>query len=558
MTGQVHNRTGASVSQPVLEVVGDIAARYEIPALSGLLAGTRNALDQDEIAVAVVGRFKAGKSSFLNHFLGRPVLPAGVLPMTAAITEVRYGPRERATVHSLDGREWEVALNQICAYISERENPENAKHVETIAVEIPEIRRFAGLKFVDTPGLESALSHNTQTSMEWLPKAGLALVAVSVDPPLSQRDLDLLQNLYQFTPKVAILLTKIDLLSEDELAEVVRFVQSQLARSLPSAPWIFPYSTRPGFERFREELETALLTETLGNFAEERGSIVARKLETLLREAGDYLTVSFKAAQRVQSEREELKQRIVGEKEIREDIQTQIRLLVQAAAARTRPMVSEHLEAHQTEIEQALLEDFGREFPKWTGGLAKMLASFESWLADSLRYRLSAVSARERNVFLAPLRKVREQAFRTLQQFRDRLSERTTHAFGAPLRTTETDIHVLEPTAPAVRIGRVFDRNWELLSPVLPVWAIRTTVRRHFERRIAYVTWQNLSRLSSQWEESIHAALWDVEKEARRRWSELIATVDRLLETPDERLPEIQNDLGRLNRARIALAREQK
>ena len=60
---------------------------------------------------------------------------------------------------------------------------------------------------------------------------GLALVAVSVDPPLSQRDIDLLKSLYQYTPKVAVLLTKADLLSEPELAEVVEYVRAQLARN---------------------------------------------------------------------------------------------------------------------------------------------------------------------------------------------------------------------------------------------------------------------------------------------------------------------------------------
>ena len=59
----------------------------------------------------------------------------------------------------------EVPLDQIGGYISEKENPENAKQVDLITVELPELRRFRGLKFVDTPGLESALSHNTQTSL---------------------------------------------------------------------------------------------------------------------------------------------------------------------------------------------------------------------------------------------------------------------------------------------------------------------------------------------------------------------------------------------------------
>ena len=58
----------------------------------------------EKIDVAVFGRFKAGKSSFLNHLTGRAVLPIGVVPLTAVITRLRYRPAERAEVRFLDGR----------------------------------------------------------------------------------------------------------------------------------------------------------------------------------------------------------------------------------------------------------------------------------------------------------------------------------------------------------------------------------------------------------------------------------------------------------------------
>src|ERR1700733_3811929 len=87
-----------STGMPALDLVMDVAARYEISALSGLLASTRNSLGQDEITVAVLGRFNAGKSSFLNHFIGRSIFPVGVVPITAVVTEVRYGVREEARV----------------------------------------------------------------------------------------------------------------------------------------------------------------------------------------------------------------------------------------------------------------------------------------------------------------------------------------------------------------------------------------------------------------------------------------------------------------------------
>ncbi|MGO9231230.1 MAG: dynamin family protein [Bryobacteraceae bacterium] len=543
--------------QPALDLAADVAARYEISALSGLLASTRDSAAQDEISVAVLGRFKAGKSSFLNHFIGRSFLPIGVVPVTAVVTEIRYGARDAARVHRRDGGDAEVPLDQIGGYISEKENPKNMKQAGLITVELPELRRFRGLQFVDTPGLESVLSHNTQTSLDWLPNVGLALVAVSVDPPLLQRDVDLLKSLYQYTPKVAVLLTKADLLGEHELAEVVEFVRTQLASNLPATPEVFPYSTKPGFDRFREALEAKLVGATLDRFAEERESILVRKMDTLLRGCGDFLTLSLKAAEMVQSERQALRQHVIGEKEIVDEVKSAIRLVVQHAAGGTRSMVNNKLETHQSDLERALLEAFEGEFPKWTKSLGTMLSSFEGWLAGALRDELAVLSVRERSSFLAPLHKVRKQAFRALQQFRDRMSDRTMRAFGVPLRTTETEIHVVEPSTPDIRIGRVFDRNWELLSPILPAWMIRAVVRRHFARTISYLVYQNLSRLSTQWEESINGALWGVEHEARRRLEELMGTVERLVESAgNEKAQQLRADLERIGTARKSLTAE--
>ena len=473
------------------------------------------------------------------------------------VTEIRYGVREEARVHHRDGRDPEIPLGEIGGYISEKENPENTKQVDLITVELPELRRFRSLKFVDTPGLESELSHNTQTSIDWLPNVGLALVAVSVDPPLSQRDIDLLKSLYQYTPKVGVLLTKADLLSEEELVEVVEYVRAQLAKNFPGTPQVFLYSTKPGFEPFRQALEAELVTGTLERFAEERESILSRKMDTLVRECGDYLALSLKSAEMVQSDRRALKQQVIGEREVVDEAKSAIRLVVQHAAGSSRSMVSHQLETHQSDLERTLLDAFEDEFPKWTKSLATMLSSFQEWLAAALRDELTTLSIRERTSFVAPLHKVRKQAFRTLQQFRDRLSDRTVRAFGVPLRTSETEINVVEPSTPDIRVGRVFDRNWELLSPLLPVWMIKTAVRRHFSRTIAYLVYQNLSRLSTQWEESINGALWGVEKEARRRLDELISTVEHLVQSSsNERAPQLRADLEKLEQARKSLAAE--
>lgn len=263
----------------------------------------------------IVGRFKAGKSSFINHFIGRALLPVGVIPVTAVVTEIRFGPAEGAEVRFLDGTVKELRLNEIGGYISERENAENRKGAAVVKVELPGLKGLQRLAFVDTPGLESVLAHDMDASMHWLPNVGLALIAVSVDPPPSQHDVDLLRNLSRYTPNISILLTRADLLTPEELTEVVGFVRAQLAKSFDKPPEIFPYSIRPGYGHLKARLEQGVILETLRRFDEQRRAICVRKIDTLLRECSDYVTLSLKSAELAASGREAMKAMAAGEKE---------------------------------------------------------------------------------------------------------------------------------------------------------------------------------------------------------------------------------------------------
>lgn len=286
------------------------AQRYHLSSLQPLLRSCRELAQNDELSAAVIGRFKAGKSSFLNSFLERELLPVGVVPVTTVITEISYGPTERATVHFINGETEIVGLDEVRSFIAESQNPGNRKGVATVAIELAKLAELRALRFVDMPGLESTFAHNTETALNWLPKAGLALVAIAVDPPLSQHDVALIRSLYEYTPKVSLLLTKVDLLTEVEQQEVLVFLNQRLKEAFGTAPEIFPYSIRPGYEHLRVAIRSALIEPLLIGFQEQRDAVLDRKLETLVREGHDYLTLALKSAEIVESESEALRHEV--------------------------------------------------------------------------------------------------------------------------------------------------------------------------------------------------------------------------------------------------------
>jgi len=76
---------------------------------------------------------------------------------------------------------------------------------------------------------------------------------------------------------------------------------------------------------------------------------------------------------------------------------------------------------------------------------------------------------------------------------------------------------------------------------------LQGAVKRHFERRVADVVFMNLSRLASQWEDLVGAALRILEKDSLERLDTLIDTVEKLIASAGPDAPRIREDLKRLD-----------
>jgi GTP-binding protein EngB required for normal cell division len=528
--------------------VDDLCRRHGISALDDFLESCRAFAREETLNIAVLGRFKAGKSSFLNHLLGRPLLPVGAIPVTSALTEIEWGPRERAEILFADGRTEPAPVEGIGDFISESRNPENHKQVARVRVELPSMDRYRGIRFVDTPGLESVFEHNTDASLEWLPNVGLALVAVGVDPPLSQHDIELIRNLSRYTPNISLLLTKVDVLDEGERVQVREFVAKQLARYWNGAVPIFPYSVRPGFEDLRAELEGSLLSRVRAGAGEQRAAILLHKVDSLVSECAGYLNVALKAAEVADSEREDLRRKILGQKESLDDTRLGLKLIVRHTAGTTRSTFEGLLRPDEVPIREKLQADLDRQFPSWTRSLSMATEKFDGWMSAGLTTEMAELSRKHRNEFVEPVRRAGRQLSQSLQDFRNRLSERLLETLGVPLRTTEMELRTEDPRSPDVRVGRIFDHNWELLSWVIPMALVRGAVRKHYQRKVEALVFTNLSRLASQWEEIANESLRALEKESIRRLDGLIATIEKLIASAGQQAPEIRADIERLEK----------
>lgn len=544
-------KSATAASQQFLATAIDrvqaIRTQYRIAAIDPHLEACGALLEGSGlIDVGVFGRFKAGKSSLLNLLAERNVLPVGVIPVTAVITRLRYGPQELATVRYLDGRTERVPVAAVTSYVSEAENHQNTKMVASVTVDLPTLEPYQGLQFVDTPGLDSVFQHNTDAALGWLPKVGLALVTISVDPPLSMQDVALIRTLRSYTPKIAILLTKVDLLSEVEKNEVAAFIREELRKEFGVEYRIFPFSVRPAHVELKSDLDRELLCPLQENRDNERADIVRFKFDSLLKRTKEYLALALAAAEYADADRSRLKSLILNEKTSYESIRMELQALARYCAGQTRPWIMKRKRELYVDIERRLKRELKFKLSGLKANLWKLSRAYEQWLDEALSREMKEISLREGPLFCIPLEKALETLVRAVQGFRDRLATNIWQALGTRFTVEPFDIELRKPVAPDIRLGTLFMFHTDLLWFIIPMSVFRSWADKHFLKRIPDEVEKNLARVASQWTERINAAIQTIQREAEKSIREQILTVESLLSSTESEVEGIRSAIAEI------------
>lgn len=537
-------------AEKILDRIAALADEMKLANLHPQIAACRELLHQrNVIDVVVVGRFKAGKSSFLNHLTGRAVLPIGVVPLTAVITRLRYGQRERAEAHFLNGAKREIWLDEIDLYVGENKNPNNQKQVASVEVELPELKPLAPLQFVDTPGLGSAFTHNTAVAMNWLPNVGAALVAVSSDAPLSERDLTLLQDLRRHTPSIVLLLTKADLLTEAQRAEVFVFVQSQLRRKWNGGLPIFFYSIQPGLPELKARLQLDLLDPLLRNCAEAASQIARHKLASLVNQTLNYLRIVLASATQTESARQALREKLAEERRQMDLLRSELAGLARERSAHALDWSLGRLQPTQAALQEKITTALREQFPRWKLRLPPLLDAWRDWLGIFLNHELSEVSGGQRAMFCEPLNEVRLHLTRTLRAVHDRLAGHVNAALRLSLTPREFTLEIREPSAPPVDVAYAFDAAFSAVGWLIPLTLFRSPIERVLLRKARYEVEKNLSRLAAAWCDHVAASINELVRQGEQQALQELTALENSLAQTKSGVAELRATIAELETA---------
>jgi len=176
-----------------------------------------------ELLIPVVGEFSAGKSSAINLFLGKEILPVGITPETSLATEIRFSENEYIEAVKEDG----VEIFQINEMSKIKDRAKEFKYLR-LFLNSEKIKSIEPFILVDMPGFDSPIELHNQAILNYLAKGVYFIVLMSAEKGnISKRlykELDLISEFRDFS----FCLSKTNLKPKDEIEKIKEYVSEQL------------------------------------------------------------------------------------------------------------------------------------------------------------------------------------------------------------------------------------------------------------------------------------------------------------------------------------------
>ncbi len=268
--------TGYDVT--LLRLIEQLVTRHGFVEFRPRIDSLASRLEDNNLEVALFGRVSSGKSSLLNALLSTDVLPVGINPITAVPTRLLYGPTLCATVAYGNGREETVTVEELGKLVTEQGNPGNLRNVARAVVEVPSPRLRQGIVLVDTPGLGSLARRGAAETLAYLPSCDLALLLIDAGTTLNEEDIGTLRLLYEGGIPAIVLLSKADLLAEDDLHRVMGYIQEQLQSELGLSMSVHPVSSLSAYTVLLDQFFERELLPRFDQARKLRNASAARKI----------------------------------------------------------------------------------------------------------------------------------------------------------------------------------------------------------------------------------------------------------------------------------------
>ena len=223
----------------VADRLSEIAGQLGIEGLGDtIIADAHRRLEENRVRVVVLGEIKQGKSTLINAILGYSALPTGVTPTTGAIVGVRVGADPGRWLVSPEGERKEVDEEKFRELATGKTKPDDGSTIELV---IPDGELPESLEIIDTPGMNDMARVRGAISRGELPRADVLVLVLDATQLLNRAEMAFLRDavaavggLEDSGAKLALVINRIDLISEEDRPKLVEYLQKEITAVAPA------------------------------------------------------------------------------------------------------------------------------------------------------------------------------------------------------------------------------------------------------------------------------------------------------------------------------------
>lgn len=237
------------------------------------LESLKNSSANSSFSIGITGVMNAGKSTMLNAILGREILGTSVVPETANLTVIKHSKTEHAKVSFWKNSDWEMIKEEARTSDSLKEfvdsseeffgegldeyittdgksvdipinslsNYTSAKHSDLKCNLVRSVDLFTSLEYVkngveivDTPGIDDPVTQREEITKEYLRECDVLVHLMNANQSATAKDIDFILDalIYQNISRLLVVITRVDTVSESELAEVIEYTKKSIKAQL--------------------------------------------------------------------------------------------------------------------------------------------------------------------------------------------------------------------------------------------------------------------------------------------------------------------------------------
>jgi len=205
----------------------------------------KRVVTETELLIPVIGAFSAGKSSLINSFLEKDILPVGITPETAIATELRYCDAESERIEAvIDDNSFDTY--NLYEIGNTGKKAQNYRYIR-LFISNKKLKEIQPLVLVDMPGFDSPFDLHHRAIMEYLNKGVHYIVLISVEEGTITKTMERqLKDIQEYKRDFSFFLSKSNLRSPEEVEDIKNNIEELIYDQLDITKTIIPINENGG------------------------------------------------------------------------------------------------------------------------------------------------------------------------------------------------------------------------------------------------------------------------------------------------------------------------